>query len=221
MEGEYFSEKTVDEIDSAQDNENLKKVEAALFVAGRFLSTQELVALTDLNPILLNQTLDKLKDNYVGGAIEIVNKNDLWKMDVFGDYKDIVNRLATGSAEFTKAEQETLAVIAHKQPVTQSKMVLMRGNKAYDHVKKFLGLGLIKGKKLGRTKELTLCDEFYDYFSLQKKERVFEKSEGGDRPSVVGRERVFEGGESGGEKMGWGGESEEVETVSPKAISNS
>jgi len=173
--GDHITKETAGEIDSSREIENLKKVEAALFVSGRFLSAQELVALTDLNPILLNETLNKLSEKYDdSSAIEIVNKNDLWKMDVRGDHREIVNRLATGSAEFTAAEQETLAVIAYKQPVTQAKIVNIRGNKAYDHIKKFVGLGLVKAKKLGRTKELGLSDDFYDYFNIGKKKGVFE-----------------------------------------------
>ena len=171
-----MSKETIDEIDNARDIENLKKVEAALFVSGRFVSAQELVALTDLNPILLNQALSLLSEKYDdNSAIEVINKGDLWKMDVKMEHKDIVNRLASGSNEFTKAEQESLAIIAHKQPMTQSELIRIRGNKAYDHVKKFVDVGLIKSKRAGRTRELNLSDEFYDYFSLGKKEKVFEE----------------------------------------------
>jgi len=162
---------TQEEIDNARDVENLKRVEAVLFISGKFLTAQELVALTDLNPILLNQVLQTLQDKYNDeSAVEVVNKGDLWKMDVKNEYMDIVNRLATGSEEFSKAEQETLAVIAHKNPITQSKIVHMRGNKSYDHIKKFLSLGLVKSKKAGRTKELSLSSEFYDYFNVKQKD---------------------------------------------------
>ena len=119
-----------------------------------------------------------MKERYgEDSSIEVVSKGDLWKMDVGGDHRDIVNRLATGDTEFTKAEQETLAVIAHKSPVTQARIVAMRGNKAYDHVKKFVNTGLLKAKKAGRTKELELGDDFYDYFKLGKKQKVFEDEE--------------------------------------------
>lgn len=165
------SKETLDELDRAREINNIKRVEAALFVSGRFISAQELVALTDLNPILLNQALDSLKERYnEDSAMEIIQKGDLWKMDVRNEHMEIVNRLASGSEEFTKAEQETLAVIAHKQPITQSRIVLMRGNKAYDHIKKFVDLGLLKSKRVGRTKELELTNEFYDYFNVKKKD---------------------------------------------------
>ena len=174
---EVREKKSYEEADEARDAENLKKVEAALFVAGKFLSVQELVALTDLNPILLNRTLSELAERYDDAySIEVVNKGDLWKMDVKQGYHDMANKLAGGSNEFTKAEQETLAIIAYKHPITQAKIISVRGNKAYEHVKRFVELGLVKSKKSGRTRELALSDEFYDYFNV--KERSLKKENG-------------------------------------------
>ena len=162
------SGKTIAEIDGAKQKEDLKLLEAVFFVSGRFLNMQDLISLTDLNPILINDLLDRLKEKYSkeDSAIEIVEKNNMWKMDVRQEYVGIINKLATGSAEFTKAEQETLAIIAFKQPIKQSVIIKIRGNKAYDHVKKFFDLGLIKKKKMGHTNELSLSDDFYDYFSV-------------------------------------------------------
>ena len=87
-------------------------------------------------------------------------------MDVAQECMWMVNRLAAGSSEFTKAEQETLALIAYKQPMKQSVVVKIRGNKAYEHVKKFVGIGLINKKRMGHTAELTLNENFFDYFNL-------------------------------------------------------
>lgn len=159
---------SINEIDEAIASENRKKVEAALFIAGRFMSLQELVALTDVNPLLLKQILEELTERYSSTGIEIVRKNDLWKMDVASDYAWMVNRLATGNAEFTKAEQETLAIIAYKQPMKQSVLVKIRGNKSYDHISKFVQMGLVIKKKIGHTAELSLSESFYDYFHLHE-----------------------------------------------------
>lgn len=166
---------TAEQIDSFQEIENMKKIEAALFISGRFLSIQELVMLTDINPILLRQFLEKLTEKYdENSAMEIIEKSDMWKMDVKSEHTSLINKLATGSSEFSRAEQETLAIIAYKQPIKQSIIVKIRGNKAYEHVRKFVELGLIKAKKLGRTKELTLSNDFYDYFKLEKKSELRE-----------------------------------------------
>ena len=180
-----ISAKTADEIDEAKEKEDLKILEAVFFVSGRFLNMQELISLSDLNPIIIESLIGKLKDKYEkeDSALEIVEtpkgvprdisgemstrgKNGSWKMDVKKEYSHIINKLATGSAEFSKAEQETLAIIAFKHPIKQSVIVKIRGNKAYDHVKKFHELNLIKKKKIGHTNELSLSDEFYDYFNV-------------------------------------------------------
>ena len=168
------SSKTLEEIDESREKEDLRKLEAVFFVSGRFLNMPELISLSDLNPIIIRELIEKLKEKYENSdsAIEIIEKNGLWKMDVKQEYSSIINKLATGSAEFSKAEQETLAIIAYKQPIKQSVIIKIRGNKAYDHIKKFSDLNLLKKKKEGHTHVLSLADDFYDYFGVMEKEEV-------------------------------------------------
>ncbi len=169
---------TIDEIDNAKEKNDLKKIEAVLFISGRFLSIQELISLTDLNSIIIQELIEKLQKKYnkQDSAIEIVEKNNLWKMGVAQEYSGIINKLATGSSEFSKAEQETLAIIAFKQPVKQSVVVKIRGNKAYEHIKKFVELNLIKKKKIGHTYELNLSNDFYDYFNVADSDNPLQES---------------------------------------------
>jgi segregation and condensation protein B len=167
-----ITSETIQEIDESNEIENLKKIEAAFFLSARYLSINELVLLTDINPLMLKELIEKLIEKYnkEESGIEIISKEKMWKMDVKQEYIHMVNKLATGTSEFTKSEQETLAVIAYKQPVKQSVIIKIRGNKSYDHVKKFIEVGLIQAKKAGHTKELKLSDDFFDYFHLTKKE---------------------------------------------------
>ena len=171
--------KNLEEIDEAKQNGGIKILEAILFVSGRFLDMKELISLSDLNPLIIRDLLEKLQEKYdgTGSAIQIIEKAGAWKMDVRQDFSFIINRLATGSSEFSKAEQATLAIIAFKQPIKQSVLIKIRGNKAYEHIKKFSDIGLIKKKKTGRTYELNLKDEFYDYFNISEsiKQREGEK----------------------------------------------
>ncbi len=146
------------------------KVEAALFIAGRYLTFQEILVLTDINPIMLKSILHDLEKKYSYGTIRIGRRGDSYKMDIAQEYHYLINRLATGSAEFTKAEQETLAVIAYKQPVKQSVVIKIRGNKSYDHIKKFRELGLVNTQREGHTLILSLSEEFYEYFNVTKNE---------------------------------------------------
>ena len=180
-----MTKKTIEEIDWSKGEENMKLIEAIFFISGRFLSMQELISLSSLNSLVIKDSIEKLKEKYgkENSAIEIIERDNLWKMDVKQEYHSIINKLATGSAEFTKAEQETLAIIAYKQPIKQSVIIKIRGNKAYDHVHKFIQLGLLKAKREGHTNILTLSEEFYDYFSVTSgkknplKEEKLEESE--------------------------------------------
>lgn len=175
-----ISEKTVKEFDNLyeeKEKENEEKVEAAFFISGRFLNIEDLVMLTDINPVTLKEILIRLERKYSKGAIVLVNRNNFWKMDVSEKYHYMVNKLATGKDEFTKAEQGTLAVIAYKQPIKQSVVIKIRGNKAYDHISKFKQLGLLQSKRSGHTLNLTLTEEFYEYFNVQKKQTGRENSE--------------------------------------------
>ena len=170
---------TLNEVDEGKQKGDMKLLEAIFFVSGRFLTMSELVSLSDLNPVIIPGLIEKIQEKYSDedSAIEIVEKNGLWKMDVKSDYIYLINKLATGSAEFSKAEQETLAIIAFKQPIKQSVMIRIRGNKAYEHIKKFKDLDLIKKKKLGRTHELSLSDDFYDYFNVSSEPNNLLKEE--------------------------------------------
>tara|TARA_Y100000296_G_scaffold52850_1_gene60455 strand:+ start:1218 stop:1712 length:495 start_codon:yes stop_codon:yes gene_type:complete len=162
-----------------EEKEDLKKLEAIFFISGRFLSMQELISFLDMNPIMIKELIDKLREKYnkENSAIEIVEKNKLWKMDVKKIYFDIINKFATGKSEFSRSEQKTLAIIAYKQPIKQSILIRIRSNKAYDHIKKFRDLGLIRRKKTGHTYELSLSDDFYNYFNVQKGSSPFELKE--------------------------------------------
>ena len=182
-----ITSKTIKEMDESREADNLKKIEAALFLSARFLNLQELVLLTDVNPLMLKELIEKLIEKYSkeDSAIQIIPKENMWKMDVKQEYVNMVNKLATGTSEFTKAEQETLAVIAYKQPVKQSVVIKIRGNKAYDHIKEFIEIGLVKSKKLGHTKELSLSVDFFDYFHLQNHKGVL------NGPEDFGRSESF------------------------------
>jgi segregation and condensation protein B len=161
-----ISSDNVEQIDDFQGIEQIKKLEAVLFIAGKFLSIPELVSLTEISPILLKKFLADLEDKYKDSGFVVVRHGDMWKMDVSSEYSFLVSKLAGGKSEFSKAEQESLAIIAYKQPMKQSVLIKIRGNKGYDHIKKFVEMGLILKKKIGHTAELSLSDKFYEYFNV-------------------------------------------------------
>ncbi len=157
------------------ENKSLKTLEAVFFIYGKFLGLEELVNLLNLNPIEIKELILKLKKKYSSqdSALDILEKGGKWKMDIKEEYYELSNRIAGGASEFSSTEKETLAIIAFKQPVKQSVIINIRGNKSYEHIRRFLELNLLERKKMGRTWELSLSQKFYDYFNLSKGEKVF------------------------------------------------
>ena len=51
-------------IEEAKEQEDLRIVEALLFVSGKFLSMAELVSLSNLNPIVIKEIIEKLKERF-------------------------------------------------------------------------------------------------------------------------------------------------------------
>lgn len=184
MSFEHISERNVEELDTEIEQENARKIEAALFLSGRFMTIQELITLTDVNPILLKKIISDLQDKYKSSGITIVQQENTWKMDVAEDFLSMVNKLATGSSEFSKAEQETLAMIAYKQPIKQSVIIKIRGNKGYDHIKRFVEMNLINKKKAGHTSDLTTTERFHEYFNLTKNESIVQVKNTDDSEDV-------------------------------------
>ncbi len=153
----------------------MQKIEASLFLSANYLDIDELVRVSNVNPIMAREIMDKLIEKYShNDTAMIINKREVegkpvYKMDVKQEFHNLINKMVTGETEFSKSEQETLAIIAYKQPMKQSSIVRIRSNKAYDHIKHFIAMGLVKSKRLGRTYELTLSEDFYKYFNLDKK----------------------------------------------------
>jgi len=141
-------------------------IEAALFASGRTLSPRELADLSGLSEELAQAQADDLAAQYAArdSGLEIKSIGDGYSMQVrFG--------LAGRVLSFAPKEIEaplirTLAIIAYKQPIKQSVLVEIRGNKSYDHVKELEERGLIKAEKFSRTKLLTTTSGFADYFGI-------------------------------------------------------
>ena len=149
-----------------QDTKN--KVEAVLFTTGRFLSLEEISKLSGIASIgYLKEVLSSLKEEYEkrGNSLEIVNNGDTWKLTIKKDFLYLTETLLTDS-DLDKPTQETLAVIAYKNPILQSELVKIRGNGIYDHMKRLKELDFVISEKSGRTRIVKLTNKFYDYFDV-------------------------------------------------------
>ena len=149
-----------------QDIKN--RIEAILFTVGRQVDLDELSQLTGIaSKGVLNDALKSLIQDYNNkqGSLEITDDNGKYKLNLKKDYLYLTTKLLD-QTEFDKPSQETLALIAYKQPVLQSDIIKLRGNGAYDHIAKLKEMEFITSEKSGRTRLLKTASKFYDYFDV-------------------------------------------------------
>ena len=149
--------------------DNIKdKIEAVLFVVSRGLTVEEISKFIGLGSTgLVKETLESLQIDYGtrNCALQIVCEFDKWSLNIKKEYLHLTESLLS-DAELTKPVQETLAVVAHRQPALQSDVIKIRGVSAYEHIKVLLEEGFITSGKSGRTRLLKITPKFYDYFNV-------------------------------------------------------
>jgi segregation and condensation protein B len=61
---------------------------------------------------------------------------------------------------------KTLSYIAYRQPISQKRVIEVRGQHAYGHVKLLKDMGLVAAERAGRSMTLRTTEYFADYFGL-------------------------------------------------------
>lgn len=156
--------------EQAQEKPNdLSLIEAALYVAGRPLDINELCSVLKTRSKKRTQrTVAVLIQEYANRktALEILElKNERFVLQLKSDFtplvKKFVNRplLSTGPLK-------TLSYIAYRQPISQKRVIDVRGHHAYGHVKILKEMGLIGSERSGRSMLLRTTEYFADYFGL-------------------------------------------------------
>lgn len=155
-----------------------KKVETILFTTGKFIGLDELSKMSGIGSVgYLKDVLKKLEQDYLNkadSALEVIQQGEKWKLNIKKEYLYLTETLLTDS-ELDKGTQETLAVIAYKNPALQSDIIKIRGNGAYDHIKILKELDFVITEITGRTRTIKLTQKFYDYFDIaenQLKEKM-------------------------------------------------
>jgi segregation and condensation protein B len=122
-------------------------------------------------------------------GIEIRSFQDRYVMQVRAHLAEDVVPVAPKEIEAPLIR--TLAVIAYKQPIMQSELSKIRGNKSYDHVKELERMGLISSAKKGRSKELRTTRAFAEYFGLESDRPEFVKQAIGMKKKRIGVTPMF------------------------------
>lgn len=158
--------------DESQNSEEKKKLaEAALFTSPKAISLRDLTKTISVPSIqIASKFLEELMTEFNSrdSALEIVKIGTYFQMKVKDGYSGQVSHLAIDT-DLSKAVLRTLALVSVKQPVKQSIVVKIIGNKAYDYVKELSEKGFLKAKRFGNTKILETAPKFETYFGPDAK----------------------------------------------------
>ena len=148
---------------------SLALLEAALYVAGRPLDLNELCAvLGTRSKKKVKKFAGILMQEYAArnSALEILElKDERFVLQVKADFTPLVKRLVNRPL-LSSGPLKTLSYIAYRQPVSQKRVVDVRGQHAYGHIKLLKDMGLVMAERSGRSMALKTTDYFADYFGL-------------------------------------------------------
>jgi len=161
------------DLKKAVKEEKLKRelalLEAALYVAGRPLDLKTLGSILKTRSKRKVQRLVRmLMKEYANRntALEILElKDERFVLQLKAEYTPQVQRLVKRPL-LSIGPLKTLAYIAYKQPVSQMRVITVRGRHAYAHIKQLEEMGLITREKSGRSSILRTTSYFADYFGL-------------------------------------------------------
>ncbi len=162
-------------IDSREVSEEDKKkrhlmmMEAALFVAGRPLDLNELCSvITSRSKKRAQQLVREIMQEYSarGSALEVLElKDERYVLQLKAEFTPLVKKLVNRPL-LSSGPLKTLSYIAYRQPISQKRVIEVRGQHAYGHIKMLRDMDLIVPERNGRSILLRTTDYFADYFGL-------------------------------------------------------
>jgi len=148
---------------------DLALVEAALYVAGRPLDLNELCSVLKTRSKNKARKLAKtLMQDCArrNTALEILElKDERYVLQLKADFTPHVRKLVKRPLLST-GPLKTLSYIAYRQPVSQKRVVEVRGHHVYAHIKLLKEMSLIASERSGRSTVLRTTEYFADYFGL-------------------------------------------------------
>ena len=146
-------------------------LEAILFGAGRSMSLEELSEMLGEPKGVMHvglSTLRKEIEQREGGALQLTDVSGRWILEVRPEMSVFLPE--TFRADIPTRLLPAAALIAYHQPMQQSQLKDMLGQKAYDHVRDLAAMGLIDRRREGLTRRLTTTRRFAEYFGCPEVE---------------------------------------------------
>jgi len=144
-------------------------VESLLFSAGKPLSVEEIQETTGLSPKHVTDAIDHLMQSYNverkdDTSLEIVKAGSKFIMQVKKTFTD--KSMMVTKPEIRTDMLKTLALIAFHQPVKQSNLRHMIGERIYGDVDQLMSMHLVHSEPHGATEVLTTTRLFPEYFGI-------------------------------------------------------
>jgi segregation and condensation protein B len=166
MNKQPFDQQT---LDAEKTRRSLALIEAALYVAGRPLDLNELCSvLSTRSKKRARKFVNILIQEYSARntALEILElKDERYVLQLKADFTPLVKKFVNRPL-LSSGPLKTLSYIAYRQPISQKRVVDVRGQHAYGHIKLLKDMGLIASERSGRSMTLRTTDYFADYFGL-------------------------------------------------------
>ncbi|MGB1365312.1 MAG: SMC-Scp complex subunit ScpB [Candidatus Poseidoniaceae archaeon] len=140
-------------------------LEATLFGSGKSLSIKDLSESLGYEGEEIQEALASLQGTLKrrrGGALRIVEIGGKWAMEVRPNVADHLPKET--KTEMPKKLLKAAALIAYHQPMPQSRLVELLGQKAYDYVRELSQYGMIMRRRDGNTRRLTTTRRFSEAF---------------------------------------------------------
>ena len=124
----------------------LSILESILFVSSWPLKVDDIHEATGWPAILIEQDLLSLADSYVSRGLELTQSGGAWRLTTSSFTAPWVERFLRSESKrrLSKAQLETLAVIAYRQPVTRAEIESYRGARSDRPLSQLEDLNLIK-----------------------------------------------------------------------------
>ena len=147
-------------------------LEATLFGSGRSMSVTELCDSLGYDEDEMLDCLYSLRSTLKrrrGGALQIAEVGDRWAIEVKPEIAGHLPKEA--KTELPKKLLKAASLIAYHQPMSQSRLVELLGQKAYDYVRELAQYGMIDRRKDGNTRRLTTTRRFSESFGCPYTDR--------------------------------------------------
>ena len=140
-------------------------LEATLFGSGKSLSVKDLSESLGYEEDEISEALTSLQGTIKrrrGGALRIVEIGGKWAMEVRSNVAEHLPKET--KTEMPKKLLKAAALIAYHQPMPQSRLVELLGQKAYDYARELSQHGMIMRRRDGNTRRLTTTRRFSEAF---------------------------------------------------------